>query len=387
LAVVFRALLQSSRPDPEKILYAIDVSLADDFGLANGVERIVDRKWSKRTWSAVADALARRLESGRSSVGKDFHSRYHRERSSNWLVSALDAAGREMEATQVCEIEAPVAGSYERLVRRLIDGKRLDEAREWAERGYAATLDEHPGTASRLRELLGDIASRRRQWGLVAAYAAERFFERPDVARLKELLVAASKAGSEGDVREAALRFLETGKRPALSGKWPLPPTQLPRSDGPYDGLVASPTKYGDVLRDLAIEEDRPDDVLRWHDRLAPRGRLGGWGVGDADLRVAQAVSSTHPERAIEIYRAAAERLIGRANPDAYAQAGGLLRRVRELLDASDLSSEWPGILAGVRESHRRKRRLMEVLDGLEGQPIVRRGRPGRPYRGGRESL
>ena len=35
------------------------------------------------------------------------------------------------------------------------------------------------------------------------------------------------------------------------------------------------------MLRDLAIEENRPDDVLEWHDRLAARGRTG-WRSDDA---------------------------------------------------------------------------------------------------------
>jgi uncharacterized Zn finger protein len=126
LSVVSRALLQSSLPDPEKILYAIDMSLADDYGLADVVARITDRRWSKRTWSAVADALTRRVDRHQTSVGKDFHARYHHERTSNWLVSALDAAGRETEALQVCEDEASRNGSYERLVRRLIEAKDLD---------------------------------------------------------------------------------------------------------------------------------------------------------------------------------------------------------------------------------------------------------------------
>jgi uncharacterized Zn finger protein len=370
MSIVFRAVLKSSLSDPEKILYVIDLSLADDYGLADNVERIVDRKWSKRTWSAVADALAQRLDSGGSSVGTDSHSRYRRDRLSNWLVSALDAAGREEDALEVCEGEAMRTGSYERLVCRLIDGKRLDEATEWAERGYAAVLDESPGIASSLRKLLRDIARRRRRWPLVAAYDAERFFERPDVSSLKELLAAAKKAGCESGVRKAALRFLETGRRPTPSGKWPLPPAQLPSADLP-DGRAIEPAKHWDVLRDLAIEEDRPDDVLRWHDRLAPRGRSSFWRSDNADLRVARGVSSAHPERAIEIYRTAAERLVERAKPDAYVEAGGLLRRVRDLLHASKRSSEWPAVLAELRESHRRKRRLMEVLDGLEGQPIV----------------
>ena len=374
--IVFRAVLKSSLSDPEKILYAIDLSLADDYGLADNVERIVDRKWSKRIWSAVADALGQRLDSGGSSVGTDFHSRYRRDRLSNWSISALDAAGREEEAIEVCEGEAMRTGSYERLVRRLMDGKRLDEATQWAERGYAAVLDDSPGSASGLRKLLRDIARRRRRWPLVAAYDAERFFERPDISNLKELLAAAKKAGCESGVRKAALRFLETGRRPAPSGKWPLPPTQLPSADPP-DGRASEPVKHWDVLRDLAIEEDRPDDVLRWHDRLAPRGRSSFWRSDDAGLRVARAVASTHPERAIEIYHAAAEKLIERAKPDAYVEAGGLLRRVRDLLHASKRSSEWPAVLAELRKSHRRKRRLMEVFDGLEGQPIVRARRAG----------
>ncbi len=52
-------------------------------------------------------------------------------------------------------------------------------------------------------------------------------------------------------------------------------------------------------------------------------------------------------------------------------EAGSLLRLARDLLHASRRSSEWPGLQSELRESHRRKRRLMEVLDGLEGQPIT----------------
>ncbi len=191
LSIVFRGLLKSSLPDPEKILYAIDMSLADDYGLADGVDSILDRKWSKRTWSAVADKLALRLESAKTSSELGSPRQYQREQLGNWLVLALDAAGRESEATEVCEREAPLTGSYERLVLRLLEGKQLDAAKDWAERGYAALRVGQPGTASRLRELLGDLARRRRQWPLVAAYEAVRFFERPSVRSFGALMAAA----------------------------------------------------------------------------------------------------------------------------------------------------------------------------------------------------
>lgn len=375
MAIVFRALLRSSLSDSEKILYALDLSLADDYGLADGAGGVVEREWSKRAWSAVADDLARRLEPAPVTL-TDFRSRYRRDRLSDCIVSALDSAGRADEADGVCEREAPRTGSYARLVRRLMDAKRFDNARQWAERGYVAVREEQRGTASQLRDLLRDIARRRRQWPLVAAYAAEQFFERPDVPKLKEVLVAAAKADCEEEVRAVALCFLETGRRPS-SGRWPLPATGLPAADDPEAGRVA---EHWHVLRDLATEERRPDDVLEWHDRLASRGRTR-WRSEDADLRVAEAVASTHPDRAIEIYRAAAGRLIDQMKPDAYVSAGGLLRRVRDLLRASKRSREWPELLAGIRESHRRKRRLMEVLDGLDRRPIVSSRRGGGPRR------
>ena len=373
MAIVFRALRKSTLTDPAKILYAIELSLADEYGLDDGVAAIVGRKWSKATWSAVADALAPRLARERSTAITELRSPYRRDRSSNWLIQALDAAGRGEEADEFCEEAAVRTGSYERLVRRLMGGKRLDEARAWAERGFTALRESAPGSAASLRTLLGDLARRRRQWSLVAAYDADRFFERPSVAVLQELLSAAKKAGCEREVRAVALRFLETGRRPARSNDWPLPASGLPAMEHPRKRAVTRTADHWDVLRDLAIEEDRPADVLLWHDRLAAPGRRGVWRSADADLQVAHAVASTHPDRAIEIYRKFAKRLIEQAQPDAYLEAGRLLRRVRDLLRSSQRSSEWDGLLTEIREEHRRKSRLMEVLDGLEGAPSVSR--------------
>ncbi len=369
MSIVFRAVLKSSLSDPEKILWAIDLSMEDDFGLAEEIGSILERRWSKRTWSAVADGLAVRLDSLGDSEGGDFAARFERECLCRWLCSALDAAGRGEEAIETCEGEALTTGNYEPLVRRLMDAGRLDEAVQWAERGYAAVLGEMPGVAEGLRTLLREIAHRRRQWPLVAAYDAECFLERPNVSNLKKLLAAAKKAHCEGQVREAALRFLETGRDPARSKKWPLPPTRL--ATGASSQKAGELVKHWDVLRDLAIDEDRPDDVLRWHDRLAQRTRSRFWYSQVPNLRVAEAVAATHPERAIEIYRRAAERLIGKTNPDSYVEAGALLERVRDLLHASGHADEWPAILAELRQVHSRKWRLMEVLDGLEGKPIV----------------
>jgi uncharacterized Zn finger protein len=37
--------------------------------------------------------------------------------------------------------------------------------------------------------------------------------------------------------------------------------------------------------------------------------------------------------------------------------------------------TEWKSYLEDLREQHLRKRRLIEILDGLDGRPIVKRRR------------
>ena len=63
LPVVFQAVSRSSLPGPQKILFAIDAHLADDYDLINEAsDAILDAEWPAGDWSAVADLLAARLE-------------------------------------------------------------------------------------------------------------------------------------------------------------------------------------------------------------------------------------------------------------------------------------------------------------------------------------
>ena len=62
LDVVFEAVGKSTLAPPDKLLYAIDAVLLDDYGVVESVVgQVVKAKWSQAEWSAVADALARRL--------------------------------------------------------------------------------------------------------------------------------------------------------------------------------------------------------------------------------------------------------------------------------------------------------------------------------------
>jgi uncharacterized Zn finger protein len=381
LDVVFRAVLAANRTDAEKLQYTIDLLLRDDYKLCRGADAVLERAWPEFAWSAVADELARRLND-LPPPAEDFSERYGRKRLSNWLARALRHSGRRDEVLALLETEAPLTASYDRLVDALSEAGRIDEARRWAREGIERTTAKWPGIALRLRERLRELSEREADWPTVAAMRAEEFFADPSVHALRTLDEAAERAGCGPAVHAAALQFLESGIPPApapAKGKtqarrsaatWPLPAV-LPELRGREGPGRAGP--YFDVLLELALDEKRPDDVLQWYDRWRA-GRAAGpfrGHSGGIEGRIADAVADTHPDRAAALYRDIIAGHIVQTSPTAYKAAMPYLRKLRALLYRARRDEEWRHYLAHLRETERRKRRLMEVLDRVERRPIV----------------
>jgi uncharacterized Zn finger protein len=125
-----------------------------------------------------------------------------------------------------------------------------------------------------------------------------------------------------------------------------------------------------DVLIDLAIAEQRPDEVLRWYDRRKPRSRSWEYG-GLAEDRIAEAVVAKYPERAVAIWKQLAEAQIALTKPRAYDTAAGYLRKVARVLKQQGNEQDWRDYLTTLRRNNERKRRLVEILDILAGRRIV----------------
>ena len=123
---------------------------------------------------------------------------------------------------------------------------------------------------------------------------------------------------------------------------------------------------------EIAIHEKQPGQVLHWYDQRPKRG-LPRFEMDDD--AVASAVLDHAPNRAVEIWKAMAEAQIDRVKPSAYQEAAVYLRKARACLHKQGKQDEWDQYLRGLREEHQRKRRLMEVLDGLEQKPIVQKSR------------
>jgi uncharacterized Zn finger protein len=376
--VVYMALPQSGKTPAQQILWAIDLQRHDQFDLCQGkaAEHFWNQPFSSATWSEVADVLYEKLKKPLSKAAQnDFMLRSRREAITSYLLDALQRAGRENEIIPLCEQEAEKTASYERLVERLFAAGRDEEAVQWIRRGVEATQKQYPGVAAILREQLREYRQHQGDWKMVAADLAQEFFHQPSLLRLQQLLEVAEKAKCREAVELAARRYLETGAPPQSRPRgaksqrippWPLPaPETLTELASRY-GHRDQPPFYG-VLIDLAFAEDDPKAALRWYDEALNNNRP----MRLYDEKVADGIVDIEPDRSIAFWAKAAEREIARVSPRAYQAAAHYLRKIRRALQGRGRSEEWHEYLGQLRQTHRRKHRLIEVLDTLEEGPIL----------------
>lgn len=389
MPVIFQAVAASTFSPARKLLFAIDAHLRDDYGIVNDAgEMILEMPAAQSAWSEVADVLTQRAKSP---VKEDdpFSRRYQHERIADWLIRALENAGREDEILSVCEREARQTCSYERLIKRLIEKKQYEEAERWATEGIEKTITKLPGIASSLEKLLGEIAIERRHWPIAAAHAALDFLSHPSRDSYQRLIEAAAKAGCEDSIRRVALNFLETGVSPlpstgkaseesGINTEWPLPtPAYLSPLINNESRFRSTVSPHFIVLIDMAIADRRYDDVLRWYDAMSAKQnhrRSVSWSGSDVyGDQVAAAVAESHPERSLDIYRQRVNDHLRHASVSSYEAIAGYLRKMRPIFRQLQRESEWEGLLADIRLHYKNRPRFMEILDILDPRPIVER--------------
>ncbi len=215
LDIVFRALAQSSLHPAEQMLWAVQAELKDEYDLCEGAKGFWTREHSVTDWNTLAERLAQLLGQQKPGKGEDSFSRhYRRDRLSDWVIEALEKAGRREEIIPLCEREAKLTGSYVRLVNHLLKAKRKEEAEQWIHEGINMTQKHSPGIANELRTILRQIREKDNDWFQVAAFRAGDFFTRASLETFKELEKAAKRAGVWPEVREAVMHYLETGELP-----------------------------------------------------------------------------------------------------------------------------------------------------------------------------
>jgi uncharacterized Zn finger protein len=177
----------------------------------------------------------------------------------------------------------------------------------------------------------------------------------------------AEKAKVWTAVRAASLLYLESGKHPWADPSWPLPETGVKETSE----VRKSEFPITDILINIAIEEKRPDDVLKWYDHRKSKKQVFWGGDGYQEDQVAEAVADQYPDRAIDVWKSIAQRQIALTKPKAYETAAVYLRKVHGLLKKMKREGEWRDYFLKVRQANVRKTKLIEILHRLEGGRIV----------------
>lgn len=365
LEVVLRALPQTSLTPPEQLLWRIGHELDDEYSLLEGSDAVLnDPHYSRGHWREVAAVLEGWLDKLEVPKSGRFAATYRRERLLNWLRQAYLCGGESQKVLPLLEREADRCRSYDLLVKTLVESGDHEQARQWCIRGYHKTIEDAPGIASSLQARLRELAEGEGRFDLVAAYRAADFFERPAEKTFVDLRRAAEKAKVWPAVRDGVLAYLQTGKRPVAGGRgknaWPLPDPEVIKPE--TERLLMERFPNRELLIEIALLEERHDDGVAIYRELA-KTRRWGWGI---DERLAKAVIGSHPDVALQIWQSIAERLIGQVTPKAYREAAGYLRQMHRVYEKTGRLAEWQTLLTDLRTRHKAKRRLMEVLDGLE---------------------
>lgn len=367
LDLVFQALPRSSLSPLEQMLWAVEAGLEDEYDLCRGAEIFWKKKHKAADWSLLADNLLERLKR-LPAVKKEenFSFSYRRDGISNWVVDALEKAGRKEEIIPLCEREAEITQDYPRLVKYLREAGRFQEAEEWIKKGIKATQQKLPGIARDLRSTLREMGEKEGDWLKASAFRAEEFFQEPTLHGFQELQKPAKRAKVWPEVRAAVLNYLETGKLPKGETGWPLPETGLSMADGRRQTHFPAI----ETLIDIAIEEKRPEDVIRWYDLRNPQRNYWGW-FESRDDRVAAAVADLYPDRALGIWKKLAEKQIALTKPKAYEAAAVFLRKVHKLLKKQGKEKEWENYANELRRINKAKRKFLEILNQMEGRRII----------------
>ncbi len=183
----------------------------------------------------------------------------------------------------------------------------------------------------------------------------------PDAEHYRRLRADAEAIGVWDAVRARVLAGLAESRDWRESDAWPLPPTGAPP---PARAQVLDGPHYA-LLMEIAVEEGDPDVALRWYEkaRAEPHRVIHDDAV---ELRLADLVSATHPDAAIDIWSRFATDAIAEVKRAGYEEACGYLRRTRDLLKSLGRDEEWARRLSRLRAEHKRKRTLISLLARLD---------------------
>lgn len=258
--------------------------------------------------SAVDDRLA--------AADPDFAVRYVQER-----LAVLDG-----DIDRIVELMGgDLTGTYQyiRVAEAMVELDRSDDALMWARRGIESTSG---WQVAKLYDIAADVIAERGDDLAVLDLRREQHHQMPSSATYARLKSAADPIGGWPNEREAARAVLGT------------------RDCG---GLVDALLADGDIDAAWAAAADADTEAIgdqRW-------------------ARLAEAREPAEPATALGVYLRLIDSTLQTADRRAYRSAAKQLKRAQKAAAAAGLSEEFDEHLAALREQHRRRPSLIEILD------------------------
>ena len=355
VAVVLAALERSSLDPVERVCWYWDRLLDDPYHLFQGLDQPDElESLQPAQWCQVARNCRRRLQDlpGPGSHD-DWRLRHQRRGLLDFATRALELAGEQEAATALLIAELPYTGNYLELVDHLISHAEEVQARDWALRGFAASLPGNPAESWRLVDRLVAMAEAQGAPASVAALRVEQFLHHPTLDGYRRVNQADPTDWPR--VREGLLQWLASGTLPGAGDDWPLPSTGLDSSADPHP--VMPPCLHFALLIANALDEGDNPAAVHWYRQAPPY-------ANQAEL-VAERVRDSHPEVTLEIWSAQLERLIQQARTGDYARVRPYLEGIDHLYRQLQKPDAGKAFFTTLRRRHHAKRRLLELIDAV----------------------
>jgi uncharacterized Zn finger protein len=219
-----------------------------------------------------------------------------------------------------------------------------ERAMEWVRRG----LDAFPSLANEpLRVFLAEEHHRRGEHEQAMELVWPVFQHRPYLAEYQLLKQHADRSGVWTSWRERALTRMREHARQRTAGMIHLP--------------GRAPDERSELIRVYLWERD---GEAAWRE-----AQEGGCSA-DLWLQLARSREVEHPADALAVYRRQVDHILITTGDRAYTEAIKLLPRVRETMDR--VGEDFTAYLAGLRDTHKRRRKLMEMIGRFEQRMALR---------------
>lgn len=125
-------------------------------------------------------------------------------------------------------------------------------------------------------------------------------------------------------------------------------------------------SKKWDILSQIALREYRLMDAARyyWETQKTSSGVRCGYEPYKFDLDLADRLSRVYPAEAEKVLRHIVDLCLASYMPD-YESVNCALHSLKPVLFVQGRSEDWTSLLESLRTRYRRKRNLMEIIDGL----------------------